>query len=71
MARHKLTLEAQLRGVEKALASRRCPPQLKPGLRKRAEQLRGMIRRNGGVGAGLRKALKFRRTPRGSRNDRS
>ncbi len=40
MARRKLTIEEQLRGVEKAAASPRTPPQLKEGLRGRADQLR-------------------------------
>jgi hypothetical protein len=53
MARRKLTLEQQLRGVEKALTSSRCPPQLKDGLRKRADELRRMLGRKRGVGAGL------------------
>jgi hypothetical protein len=39
MARRKLTLEEQLRGVRAALRSKRTPPQLKEGLRRRAEAL--------------------------------
>ena len=39
MARRKLTLEEQLRGVRAALLSKRTPPQLKEGLRRRAEAL--------------------------------
>jgi len=39
MARRKLTLEEQLRGVRAALRSKRTPPQLKEGLRRRAEVL--------------------------------
>ena len=54
MARHKLTLQAQLKGVEKALASRRCPPQLKEGLRRRADELRNMLGRKRNIeGSGL------------------
>jgi hypothetical protein len=39
MARRKLTLNEQLNGVRAALKSKRTPPQLKGGLRKRAEWL--------------------------------
>ncbi len=39
MARRKLTLEEQLRGVRAALRSKRTPPQLKEGLLRRAEAL--------------------------------
>ena len=39
MARHRLTKEEQMRGVERALESQRTPPQLKKGLRKREAQL--------------------------------
>src|SRR5436190_23725254 len=45
MARHRLTVEEQRKGVERALESPRTPPQLKKGLRKREEQL-GMGRRD-------------------------
>jgi hypothetical protein len=45
MARSKLTLEQQLKGVRAALASPRTPPQLKPGLRRRAEEIKRMLRR--------------------------
>lgn len=44
MARRTLTLAEQLRGVRAAVKSKRTPPQLKAGLRKRASQLRNMIR---------------------------
>jgi hypothetical protein len=43
MARRKLTLENQLRGVRAAISSTRTPPQLKRGLRDRAEWLRSRI----------------------------
>lgn len=39
MPRHKLSLEAQLKGVRSALRKRKTPAQLKPGLRKREAQL--------------------------------
>lgn len=39
MARRKLTLEEQLRGVRAAVRSKRTPPQLREGLRKRARWL--------------------------------
>jgi hypothetical protein len=39
MARRKLTLEEQLRGVRAALKSRRTPPQLKAGLERRKQSL--------------------------------
>ena len=39
MARRKLSLKDQLRGVKAALRSRRTPPQLCDGLRRRAEVL--------------------------------
>ena len=40
MARRKLTDHEMLKGVEKALASKKCPPQLKAGLQRRADSLR-------------------------------
>ena len=43
MARRKLTLEAQLKGVRAAIRSPRTPPQLRDGLRRRAEVLEGLI----------------------------
>ena len=43
MARRKLTLKEQLRGIRAALRSKRTPPQLREGLRARAEWLRKMI----------------------------
>lgn len=50
MARRKLTLGEQLKGVRAALRSRRTPPQLKEGLRKRAEALeRQIAERSGGA----------------------
>jgi hypothetical protein len=39
MARRRLTLEEQLRGVRAALRSKHTPPQLKEGLHRRAEAL--------------------------------
>ena len=43
MARRKLTLAAQLKGVLAAIRSPRTPPQLREGLRHRAEVLEGLI----------------------------
>jgi len=40
MVRHKLTREEQLRGVKKALASRKTPKWFKSGLQKRLKQLK-------------------------------
>ena len=40
MARRKLSLAEQLKGVRAALRSPRTPSQLREGLRKRAEELR-------------------------------
>ena len=39
MARRKLSLTDQLKGVRKAVLSPRTPPQLRDGLRRRAEDL--------------------------------
>ena len=44
MARRKLNLADQLKGVKAALRSRRTPPQLRQGLKKRAEELQHRIR---------------------------
>jgi signal transduction histidine kinase len=44
MARRKLTLEEQLKGVRAAVRSKRTPPQLRDGLRKRAKWLIEEIR---------------------------
>jgi hypothetical protein len=44
MARHKLSLEQQLKGVRAAIRSKRTPPQLREGLRRRAEWLEEQIR---------------------------
>ena len=41
MARHRFTREEQIRGMEKALKSRRTPRQLLPALRKRLAKLKG------------------------------
>jgi hypothetical protein len=39
--RHKLTLEQQIRGLQKGIASSRTPKQFKPSMRKRLAKLRG------------------------------
>lgn len=39
MARRKLSIEDQLKGVRAAVKSRRTPPQLREGLKRRAEEL--------------------------------
>ena len=39
MPRHVLTIEEQIRGIRRALASPRTPPQLKRALRERREAL--------------------------------
>jgi hypothetical protein len=39
MARRKLSTEDQLKGVQAAIKSRRTPPQLREGLKHRAEEL--------------------------------
>ncbi len=53
MARRKLTEQEMLKGVEKALSSKKCPPQLKEGLQRRSDALRQRL--------GLRpKARRFR-----------
>jgi signal transduction histidine kinase len=44
MARRKLTLKEQLKGVRAAVRSKRTPPQLREGLRKRARWLIAQIR---------------------------
>ncbi len=41
MARHKLTVEQQVRGLRKALANPRTPKQFKPGMRRRLAKLGG------------------------------
>ncbi len=45
MARRKLTLKEQLRGIKAAIRSPRTPPQLRDGLRRRAEFLEKEIRK--------------------------
>ncbi len=45
MARRQLTLKEQMKGIWAAIRSKRTPPQLREGLRKRAKWLRGEIRR--------------------------
>ena len=44
MARRKLTLEEQLKGIRAAVRSKRTPPQLRKGLRERAKWLIEQIR---------------------------
>jgi hypothetical protein len=44
VARRKLTTAEQLKGVRAALKSRRTPPQFRDGLRKRARELRAMLK---------------------------
>jgi len=39
MARHKLTKAERIKGIKKALKSRKTPKQLKPGLRKYLKKL--------------------------------
>jgi hypothetical protein len=46
MARRKLTLEEQLKGIRAAVRSKRTPPQLREGLRKRAKWLVEQIRQS-------------------------
>lgn len=43
MARHQLTLQEQLRGIRAAIRSKRTPPQLRDGLRKREQWLQEKI----------------------------
>jgi hypothetical protein len=45
MARRQLTLEEQLKGIRAAIRSKRTPPQLREGLRKRVKWLKEEIRR--------------------------
>jgi hypothetical protein len=52
MARRKLSLEDQLKGVKAALRSRRTPPQLRGGLRRRAKELENKL---GVVASGRKK----------------
>jgi hypothetical protein len=46
MGRRQLSEAEMLKGVERALASRRTPPQLRPALKRRAEDLRKRLRRS-------------------------
>jgi hypothetical protein len=46
MARHKLTLQEQLRGVRAAIHSRRTPPQLKKGLERHRDKLEKKLARS-------------------------
>jgi hypothetical protein len=43
MVRHQLTVTQQLKGVRAAIRSKKTPPQLKAGLRKRADQLLAVL----------------------------
>jgi len=45
MARRKLSLEQQLKGVKAAINSRKTPPQLREGLRRREAWLKDQIGR--------------------------
>lgn len=45
MTRHKLTVAERILGVEKTLASRATPRQLRPGLRRYLMDLRRRLRR--------------------------
>ncbi len=45
MARRKLSLRDQLKGVRAALRSPRTPPQLREGLRQRARELEKRLRK--------------------------
>lgn len=44
MAHRKLSFEEQLKGVRAAIRSKKTPPQLRQGLRQRAEWLKKQIR---------------------------
>lgn len=44
MTRKKLSLKDQLKGVTKALKSKKTPPHLKAGLRKRKKALKCMLK---------------------------
>ena len=46
MARRKLNLEEQLKGVTAAIRSKRTPPQLREGLRRREAQLKQQIKQS-------------------------
>ena len=46
MARRRLTFEEQLKGIRAAIRSKKTPPQLREGLRKRADYLAAEIRRS-------------------------
>lgn len=47
MARRKLSIEDQLKGVRAAIKSQHCPPQLREGLKRRAEDLEKKLQSNG------------------------
>jgi hypothetical protein len=44
MARHRLSIEDQIRGLEKGIRSRRTPEWLKPGMKKFLKKLRRKVR---------------------------
>jgi hypothetical protein len=44
MARNKLSLDDQLRGVKAALKSKKTPPQFRDGLRRREAELQKQLR---------------------------
>jgi hypothetical protein len=46
MARRRLTLTEQLKGIRAAIHSKKTPPQLREGLRKRAKWLRTELRQS-------------------------
>jgi hypothetical protein len=52
MARRRLTLNEQLKGIRAALKSKRTPPQFRPGLTQREkwlrEQIKASVQRKGG-----------------------
>jgi hypothetical protein len=52
VARRKLSLQDQLRGVNAALKSKRTPPQLIEGLRRRAKELERLMRKRRGRASG-------------------
>ncbi len=52
MARRKLTLREQLKGVQAAIRSRRTPPQLRDGLKRRAAELEKQLQAEGGSTGG-------------------
>jgi hypothetical protein len=49
MARRRLTLKDQLKGVRAAISSKRTPPQLREGLKRRAQWLAKRLKKPTGV----------------------